>query len=127
MIKELTKFEEHKTKSDVVYYKLYFGNQWFLVTPWHYNVAKLNDNFNFISGINTSCVGKQYDIAWRSASINGSSVTFLTKIEEVKIEFEWLEEEQGIASNSVPQAVQAAPSDFDPFSDPFAGSEEDPF
>lgn len=120
MIKQLTKFEKLYTKTNVEYYKLYFGNQWFLVTPWHYSVAKLNDNFNLIASMSADCVGSEYDITWRTASINGSSVTFLTKIEKKEVEFTWISEEQGnevqyVGANN--SSASSVVDDYDPFSD----------
>lgn len=99
MKKELTNIEILKTTSNIEYYKVHFGSQWFMVTPWHYHKASLMKLFDVIK---LSKVGDEYDIKWRVATINNKSVTLLTHYAKCEVEFRWESEEQG--GESVTQA-----------------------
>lgn len=101
MIKELTNIEVAKSTNNQTYVKLWFNNQYFLVTPWHYKSAGLHK----ILESSLSCVvGEQYDIKWRDAKFKGRKITLLTKLEMVETkEFEWIGEEQSKEDNYFPQ------------------------
>lgn len=115
MQKELTKFETLTTKTNVTYYKVHFGSQWFMVTPWHYSKAKLMPQYELIS----KCVeGKSYDIKWRVATIGSNKVTFLTQCTLCEEEeFSWDGEEQGgeDSSQAPSQALPQKASNHTPY------------
>lgn len=97
MIKELTKKEILKSNSNVEYYKLHFGNQWFMVVPWHYKPAKLMDVFEVCSKTEE---GMSYDIKWRTAKIQGRPATLITSITLAEEEFVWDGAEEGHVDSS---------------------------
>lgn len=97
MKKQLTKKETLKSGSNVTYFKLHFGNQWFMVVPWHYEPAKLMDVFDKCAG---AVEGETYDIKWRGAKIGGRTATLITSIEPVVEEFVWDGEEMGADDSS---------------------------
>lgn len=108
MIKELTKKETIKSNSNVEYYKLHFGNQWFMVVPWHYKPAKLMDVFEVCSKTEE---GMSYDIKWRTAKIKGRPATLITSITLAEDEFEWDgEEEGGVDSSNSSSDKPSSPS-----------------
>ena len=111
MIKEITKVEALTTKTDVTYYKVYFGNQWFMVTPWHYSKAKLMDVFDLVK---LCKVGEQYDIKWRVANVGNNKVTFLTSFIKSVEEFSWDGDEQGVgeSGNSPTSTTQALSQEY---------------
>lgn len=92
MKKQLTKKETLVSGSSVKYYKLHFGNQWFMVVPWHYEPAKLMEVFNKCA---EAVEGETYDIKWRGAKVGGRTATLLTSLEPVVEEFVWDGDEMG--------------------------------
>lgn len=92
MKKTLTQKETLKSGSNVTYFKLHFGKQYFMVMPWHYTPAKLDDVFKACS---EATEGVEYDIKWRDAKISGRAVTLLTQITPVEEEFVWVSDEIG--------------------------------
>lgn len=103
MKKELTKKETHTSGSGVVYYKLHFGKQWFMVAPWHYEPAKLTD---VLEACKEAVEGSTYDIKWRDAKVGGRKVTLLTSFTLEEEEFVWDGEEFG--GDNTPEASSTA-------------------
>ena len=99
MKKQLTKFETLTTSTNVTYYKVHFGNQWFMVTPWHYAKAKLMPMFDVIAKAKE---GNEYEFKWRVGTVSTNKVTFLTQFTLCEEEFSWDGEEQGFETPVVP-------------------------
>lgn len=97
MNKTLTKIETLTTVTKVTYHKLHFGNQYFMLTPWHYEPANMMHMLDKVESLEE---GKEYDIKWRKGKVKGQSVTILTQCEEVVVEFEWEGEEEGGESHT---------------------------
>lgn len=91
MIKQLTKKETLKTVAGVVYYKLWFDNQWFVVNSWTYKPAKLMDVYTQLTNLTE---GNSYDFKYRKATLSGRQVVLITSIKEAQEEeFVWNSEE----------------------------------
>lgn len=125
----VSNIEQKTTAAGLEWRKIYVLNpngktQWFLVTPWHYEKAKLQANFQTLMGV---VVGDELDISFRNGKIGDNTITFITKIKKEE-QFEWLDDEQD-GQQSPPQgSQQCAPSeppnpfeedDFDDDSIPF--------
>jgi len=108
MNKELTNIEVSQSATGCKYYKVWFGSQYFLMTPWHYKAANLTKLLNKIPSLT---VGNVYDIKWRDARYKTKRITLLTQINEVEQEeFEWLSEE--IDNKPSLEAVETPKTNF---------------